>query len=163
MYLVAQGGVTESQPNNANINLVNIIGEGPTVPTSVTVNEATTVAAYQTFTNDWTNATIPTLVQTPANTNGMAISFSTYQSMVNEVTGEASGRVPQLLPQAAVLALCVQQANNCDILAGSTYLNTSPRSDTFSLMTGLKVANSAAITRVNSLLTTSGLFSVATP
>lgn len=154
IYLVANGG-----NNNSNINLVNILGTGTTIATTATMNEMTTVASYQAFTTDWnTAADIPTLMQTGDNNAGMAIGFATYQNIVNPTTGGFSNHYPittstgeQLAVQANVLALCVQNSENCSILKGSNYLNTD-KTDTFSLMRALKTANSNAIANINTLL-----------
>lgn len=155
LYLVAQGGTTGAAPANPNINLINIIGEGPGVSTTATINETTTVMAYQAFTNDWTNnATLPTLTQTPANANALAISLSTYNANINNATGTPNGSIAnQLSTQANVLAICVQNENECAPLA--TDLATSA-TDTLSLMAGLKIASANAMSSINTLLASYG-------
>ncbi len=159
VYIVAQGG-SISGSNNPNINLVNVIGSQGNIPSHVVIDELTTVVSYQSFTHDWTSTTNPTLLQTDQNTSNLEAGFSTYQSLVNPVTGDFTYQYPstsptggQLVAQANTLALCVQDANNCASL--SNYYQTAPHQDTFTLMSGLKLANSTALISTNALLNSS--------
>src|ERR1700677_3348367 len=159
VYIVAQGGSTSGN-NNPNINLVNIIGSQGNIPNQVVIDELTSVASYQSFSHNWTSTANPTLLQTNGNTSSLEASFSTYQSLVNPITGDFTLQYPitsptgnQLGAQANTLALCVQDASDCEILMG--YYQTAPHQDTFSLMAGLKKASNSALASTTALLTAS--------
>lgn len=167
LYLVAQRGEV-GQNNNPNINLINVIGTEGNIANGVVINEMTTVAAYQSFTNDWNiTGSQPALTPVVSNTkfssaDGMAVSFATYQGLVNSVTGNSNYAVStntggQMAAQANMLASCVQNAAVCTSLA--SVLSTS-QSDTLSLMAGLKQASSTVISGLNSLISFSPYTSV---
>ncbi len=168
VYVVAAGGSVNGT-ENANINLVNVLGQTESLPNFVTLNETTTVASYQAFSHDWNIETNTPEMIAPLDAASLNMAFATYKNLVNNTTGNLAEMSPvtsfvgeQLAAQANVLALCIQNSNNCNSLKGyinaEHYTPVQNYTDTFSLAAALKTAGDYssqyihALPQINALL-----------
>lgn len=168
VYVVAKGGNINGT-QNANINLVNVLGQTESLPGFVTLNETTTVASYQAFSHDWNSDTTHPEMVAPLDEASLNMAFATYDKLVNNITGNLAEMSPvtsfvgeQLATQANVLALCIQNDNNCNTLKGyinaEHYTPIQNNADTFSLAAAIKIAGDYssqyihALPQINALL-----------
>ena len=167
LYVVAQGGAVGSAGANGNAVLMTAAGACSAVPATVTVNEATTVAAAYGLAAFYaapaasTNAGFGTIGASATNLTGLTNAFMTAATLADPATGAVPGAalaanvtvpVARVNSVASALHGCVAAAAGCAGLYGATTVGGRTPGNTL---------DAAFAVGRNPLANVAGLFSVA--